>query len=149
MMVTEVKEALLYRKMPASTGRKSNGIQTMDAKTQQMQIIGEYGNIYIVTKNTETIPKYCLPLRLLTDHLLIHVGQSEDHHLNQVIKFSLTNREISFLIRCNVTCHICDIPNPDWDLASSLWLCGKQRSKGNGTRRKRSGQSRRGRYSTV
>ena len=37
MTGTERKEALLYRKIPTS-----NGIQAMDAKTQWMEIIGEY-----------------------------------------------------------------------------------------------------------
>lgn len=72
-MGTKGKEALLYRKMPASAGRKSNEIQAMYAKTSGWKLLG---NIYTVTKNIETILKYCLLLRLLNNHLLIHMGQS-------------------------------------------------------------------------
>lgn len=47
-------------------------------------------------------------------------------------------------MRFNVTCHTCDVPYPDSDLASGLWLCVAQRGKGNDTRKKQSGQSRMG-----
>lgn len=75
MVGTKGKEALLYRKMPASAGIgiQSNEIQAMDAKTSGWKLLG---NIYTVTKNIETILKYCLLLRLLNNHLLIHMGQS-------------------------------------------------------------------------
>lgn len=44
MMGTKRKEAPLDRKIPASIGGRSNGIQELDAKNQWMEITEEYGD---------------------------------------------------------------------------------------------------------
>lgn len=69
----------------------NNRIQAMDAKDHWIKVIGEYGVYFHSDKEYWNDTKVS-PLRLLTNHLLIHMGQSGSHHLNQVIKLSLTNR---------------------------------------------------------
>lgn len=111
MMGPKGKEALLYRKKKKYQQVQMGGAMEFKQwmpKTSGWKLLGN-----MMTKNIKTMPKNCLPLRLLTNHLLIHMVQFDNHHLNQVIKFSLTNGGICFPTNCNVTYHTCDAPNPD------------------------------------